>query len=93
MLHDPEEGAPKGDLDEDGQITIDDGQQAYARVAPVVRRHTALACGALGGFFAAYNQDWTFIEEGVEAPVKFHFDGIEFNGQRSERFAVSEDGP
>lgn len=34
-----------------------------------------------GGFFAAYNQDWTFIEEGVEAPVKFHFDGIEFNGE------------
>ncbi|WP_428925441.1 hypothetical protein [Marinibacterium sp. SX1] len=34
-----------------------------------------------GGFFAAYNEGWTFIEEGKTAPVKFHFDGIEFNGE------------
>ena len=34
-----------------------------------------------GGFFAAYSQDWTFIEEGAKAPVSFLFEGIEFNGE------------
>ncbi|QEW20012.1 hypothetical protein LA6_002205 [Marinibacterium anthonyi] len=33
-----------------------------------------------GGFFAAYNKDWTFIEEGKDAPVSFLFEGIEFTG-------------
>ncbi|MBB96724.1 MAG: hypothetical protein CML68_19270 [Rhodobacteraceae bacterium] len=34
-----------------------------------------------GGYFAAYSEDWTFIEEGKEAPVSFLFDGIEFTGE------------
>ena len=47
--------AHHADLDEDGELTLDDGQQAYSRVAPIVRKHTALSCGAVGGFFAAYS--------------------------------------
>ncbi|MGR3805469.1 hypothetical protein [Marinibacterium profundimaris] len=42
-----------------------------------------------GGFFAAYSEDWTFIEEGAKAPVSFLFEGVEFNGE-SEGYI---DGP
>lgn len=34
-----------------------------------------------GGFFAAYNKDWTFIEKGKDAPVTFLFEGIRFDGK------------
>ena len=48
------------------------------------QRNCSDGCGALpcrndeperdGGFFAAYSQDWTFIEEGAKAPVSFLFE-------------------
>ena len=33
------------------------------------------------GFFAAYREEWTDIQYGKKAPVKFSFDGEEFKGQ------------
>ena len=33
-----------------------------------------------GGFFAAYNPDWTDIEDGVIGTVKFDFPDIRFSG-------------
>ena len=42
------------DLDEDGELTLEDSRIAYSRVAPVVRRHAALSSGAIGGFAAVY---------------------------------------
>eukprot|EP00322_Chrysochromulina_rotalis_P025377 CAMPEP_0115866542 /NCGR_PEP_ID=MMETSP0287-20121206/20303_1 /TAXON_ID=412157 /ORGANISM="Chrysochromulina rotalis, Strain UIO044" /LENGTH=158 /DNA_ID=CAMNT_0003321113 /DNA_START=40 /DNA_END=516 /DNA_ORIENTATION=- len=40
------------DLDEDGELTLEDSRIAYSRVAPLVRRHPALSGGAVGGFAA-----------------------------------------
>lgn len=45
----------KADLDDDGDVTIDDAQVAYNRVLPVARRHAALTSGAVGGFLTAYS--------------------------------------
>ena len=45
----------QADLDGDGEVTVDDGNLAYSRVAPLVRRHTALSGGLVGGFVTAYS--------------------------------------
>ena len=42
------------DVDEDGELTLEDSKLAYSRVAPQVRRHPALAVGMVGGFLAGY---------------------------------------
>ena len=34
---------------------MDDSQIAYSRVAPMVRRHTALSAGMVGGFVVAFS--------------------------------------
>ena len=47
--------ARKADLDEDGELTFEDSSIAYSRVAPLVRRHTALTGGLVGGFVTAYS--------------------------------------
>ena len=38
------------ELDEDGEVTLEDSRIAYAQAAPHVRKHTVLAAGAVGGF-------------------------------------------
>ena len=43
------------DVDGDGEVTMDDGHAAYTRIAPVVRKHTALTGGLVGGFVLAYS--------------------------------------
>jgi hypothetical protein len=43
------------DVDEDGEITVEDSRIAYSKVAPLVRRHTALTGGLVGGFVTAYS--------------------------------------
>ena len=43
------------DVDGDGELTMDDGHAAYTRIAPVVRKHTALTGGLVGGFVLAYS--------------------------------------
>ena len=45
----------RADIDGDGELTMDDGMQAYQRAAPVVRKHAALSCGLVGGFITAYS--------------------------------------
>ena len=45
----------QADLDGDGELTMDDSQIAYSRVAPMVRRHTALSAGMVGGFVVAFS--------------------------------------
>ena len=45
----------QADLDGDGELTMDDSQIAYSRIAPLVRRHTALTGGLVGGFVTAYS--------------------------------------
>lgn len=45
----------KADLDGDGDVTLDDSQIAYSKVAPLVRRHPMLSGGALGGFAVAWS--------------------------------------
>jgi hypothetical protein len=47
--------ARRADLDGDGELTLDDGVEAYTRVAPVVRKHTALTGGIVCGFLGAYS--------------------------------------
>ncbi len=42
-----------------------------------------------GGFFAAYNPDWTDIEDGVQGTVKFEFPTIRFIG---DVVGVAKDG-
>ena len=42
------------DVDEDGELTMEDSKLAYSRVAPHARRHPALAAGLATGFIAAY---------------------------------------
>lgn len=42
-----------------------------------------------GGFFAAYNPDWTDIQDGVAGTVKFEFPKIRFTG---ETVGVAKDG-
>lgn len=42
-----------------------------------------------GGFFAAYNPDWTDIEDGVTGTVKFEFPKIRFTG---DVVGVANDG-
>ena len=46
--------ARRADLDGDGELTFNDGQCAYSRVAPLVRRHPALTGGVVCGFVGAY---------------------------------------
>ena len=41
------------DLDKDGELTLEDSRLAYSRVVPLVRRHTALSGGFVGGFVGA----------------------------------------
>ena len=36
-------------------VTLEDSQIAYSRVAPVVRRHTAMTGGAIVGFVSSYS--------------------------------------
>lgn len=43
------------DVDNDGELTFDDGHAAYAKLVPVVQRHTALTGGLVGGFVTAYS--------------------------------------
>ena len=43
------------DLDEDGEITLEDSNIAYSKLAPLVRKHTALTGGLVGGFVTAYS--------------------------------------
>ena len=45
----------RADVDEDGELTLNDGEVAYRRLAPVVRRHAALSGGLVGGFVSAYS--------------------------------------
>ena len=45
----------RADVDEDGELTLNDGEVAYRRLAPVVRRHAALTGGLVGGFVSAYS--------------------------------------
>ena len=47
--------AGQADLDGDGEVTLEDSQIAYSRVAPMVRRHTALSAGMVGGFVVAFS--------------------------------------
>jgi hypothetical protein len=47
--------AGQADLDGDGEVTLEDSQIAYSRVAPVVRRHTAMTGGAIVGFVSSYS--------------------------------------
>jgi hypothetical protein len=44
----------EADLDGDGEVTFEDSRIAYSRVAPLVRRHTALTGGLVGGFLMSY---------------------------------------
>ena len=45
----------RADIDEDGELTFNDGDVAYRRLAPIVRRHAALTGGLVGGFVSAYS--------------------------------------
>lgn len=47
-------GLREADLDDDGEVTFEDSRIAYSRVAPLVRRHTALTGGLVGGFVFSY---------------------------------------
>jgi len=42
------------DLDEDGELTVEDSRIFYSRVAPLIRRHAALSTGVVGGFAVVY---------------------------------------
>jgi len=43
------------DADGDGELSVEDSRVLYSRVAPLVRRHTALTGGLVGGFITAYS--------------------------------------
>lgn len=43
------------DADGDGELSVEDSRVIYSRVAPLVRRHTALTGGLVGGFITAYS--------------------------------------
>ena len=45
----------KADFDGDGEVTLEDGHLAFEKSVPIVRRHTALASGLVGGFVTAYS--------------------------------------
>ena len=42
----------RADMDDDGELTIEDSRIAYSRISPLVRKHTAFSGGAVGGFAA-----------------------------------------
>merc|ERR1712196_256434 len=44
----------KADLDDDGELTLEDSKLAASRVAPAVRRHPGLAGGLAAGFLVGY---------------------------------------
>lgn len=49
-----QDAAGAADLDEDGELTIEDSRVAYSKVAPLIRKHAALSTGVVGGFAIVY---------------------------------------